>query len=82
MGPSRSATGEPNSRRARTWGSPSSGDPGYAAMTPTIGVPWTSSGRNGAGGAVRRFTRIVISSGIVCDHSRTNSMTARASEPR
>src|SRR5436305_13276230 len=42
---------------------PSSGSPACTATTATTGLPCTSSGRNGAGGAVVRFRSVVVSSG-------------------
>src|SRR5680860_1535120 len=58
-----SPTGEPKARSGASVCSPSSTGPAWQAPMATIGLPWTSAGRNGAGGAVRRIAMRVTSSG-------------------
>ena len=62
--PIRSAIGSPSVlERLHPARGPSSGSPAWTATTATTACRATSSGRNGAGGAVVRFTSVVISSG-------------------
>ena len=66
----RSATGSPRSRIGPSTRSPSATGPLYTPMRTATGLPWIDSGRNGAGGAVARLSRVVASSGRSLQNSR------------
>ena len=63
IGPNRSATTGASSRNGLVAASPSSVCPDHMPSTATMGLPCTSSGRNGNGGAVVRLIASDNSSG-------------------
>ncbi len=67
------------SRISRRASSPSSTGPAYVATSATIGLPCSSSGMTGSGGARRRFPMIPTSSGASAAKSRRKRRTRGAS---
>ena len=72
-----STSGVPRARSGRRYSSPAAMSPAQVTISPTIGVPCTSVGKTGSGGASRRLAISPSSSGASAMKSRRNASTGR-----